>query len=105
MIGAVLPVASALVTTDARPIEAVVFDMDGILVDSEPIWRAVEREVFAGVGIEVTEEDLFETYWACGSRTSWSAGTAGIPGTSRAARRSWRRSWSASPAGSSVTAR
>ena len=35
--------------------------MDGILVDSEPIWRAVEREVFAGVGIEVTEEDLFET--------------------------------------------
>src|SRR5687767_11683891 len=61
MIGAVLPVASALVTTDARPIEAVVFDMDGILVDSEPIWRAVEREVFAGVGIEVTEEDLLET--------------------------------------------
>jgi HAD superfamily hydrolase (TIGR01509 family) len=44
-----------------RPIEAVVFDMDGVLVDSEPIWRAVEREVFAGVGIEVTDEDLFET--------------------------------------------
>jgi HAD superfamily hydrolase (TIGR01509 family) len=47
--------------SDARPIEAVVFDMDGVLVDSEPIWRAVEREVFAGVGIEVTEEDLLET--------------------------------------------
>jgi sugar-phosphatase len=46
---------------EARPIEAVVFDMDGVLVDSEPIWRAVEREVFAGVGIEVTEEDLLET--------------------------------------------
>jgi HAD superfamily hydrolase (TIGR01509 family) len=44
-----------------RPIEAVVFDMDGVLVDSEPIWRAVEREVFAGVGIEVADEDLFET--------------------------------------------
>jgi beta-phosphoglucomutase-like phosphatase (HAD superfamily) len=44
-----------------RPIEAVVFDMDGVLVDSEPIWRAVEREVFAGVGIDVTDEDLFET--------------------------------------------
>jgi HAD superfamily hydrolase (TIGR01509 family) len=44
-----------------RPIEAVVFDMDGVLVDSEPIWRAVEREVFAGVGIEVTDADLFET--------------------------------------------
>jgi mannitol-1-/sugar-/sorbitol-6-/2-deoxyglucose-6-phosphatase len=61
MIGAVRPVASALVMSDARPIEAVVFDMDGVLVDSEPIWRAVEREVFAGVGIEVTEEDLLET--------------------------------------------
>ena len=35
--------------------------MDGVLVDSEPIWRAIEREVFAGVGIEVTDEDLFET--------------------------------------------
>lgn len=35
--------------------------MDGVLVDSEPIWRAVEREVFAGVGIEVTDGDLFET--------------------------------------------
>ena len=47
--------------SSARPIEAVVFDMDGVLVDSEPIWRAVEREVFAGVGIDVTEEDLLET--------------------------------------------
>ena len=47
--------------SDARPIEAVVFDMDGVLVDSEPIWRAVEQEVFGGVGIEVTEEDLLET--------------------------------------------
>ena len=44
-----------------RPIEAVVFDMDGILLDSEPIWRAVERGVFASVGIEVTDEDLIET--------------------------------------------
>ena len=35
--------------------------MDGVLLDSEPIWRAVERRVFAGVGIEVTEEDLMAT--------------------------------------------
>ena len=47
--------------TDARPIEAVVFDMDGVLVDSEPIWRAVERDVFAGVGIDLTDEDLLPT--------------------------------------------
>jgi len=46
---------------EARPIEAVVFDMDGVLIDSEPIWRAVEREVFAGVGIDLVDEDLFAT--------------------------------------------
>lgn len=55
------PVASGAVMADARPIEAVVFDMDGVLVDSEPMWRAVEREVFAGVGIELTDEDLYPT--------------------------------------------
>jgi HAD superfamily hydrolase (TIGR01509 family) len=44
-----------------RAVEAVVFDMDGVLVDSEPIWRAVERDVFGRLGIEVTDEDLFET--------------------------------------------
>jgi mannitol-1-/sugar-/sorbitol-6-/2-deoxyglucose-6-phosphatase len=49
------------VKSNARPIEAVVFDMDGVLVDSEPIWRAVEREVFARVGIEVTDQDLMAT--------------------------------------------
>jgi mannitol-1-/sugar-/sorbitol-6-/2-deoxyglucose-6-phosphatase len=46
---------------DPRPIEAVVFDMDGVLLDSEPIWRAVEREVFGGLGIHVTDDDLRET--------------------------------------------
>lgn len=54
-------VASDAVDADTRPIEAVVFDMDGVLVDSEPMWRAVEREVFAGVGIELTDEDLYPT--------------------------------------------
>jgi mannitol-1-/sugar-/sorbitol-6-/2-deoxyglucose-6-phosphatase len=46
---------------EGRPIEAVVFDMDGVLIDSEPMWRAVERDVFAGVGIELTDEDLYPT--------------------------------------------
>ena len=54
-------VASDAVDADTRPIEAVVFDMDGVLVDSEPMWRAVEREVFASVGIELTDEDLYPT--------------------------------------------
>ena len=46
---------------DRRPIDAVVFDMDGVLLDSEPIWRAVEREIFAGLGIRVSDDDLRET--------------------------------------------
>jgi HAD superfamily hydrolase (TIGR01509 family) len=46
---------------DLRPIDAVVFDMDGVLLDSEPIWRGVEREIFAGLGIHVTDDDLRET--------------------------------------------
>lgn len=61
MIGAARPVASASVMSSPRATEAVVFDMDGVLVDSEPIWRAVERDVFGGLGIEVADEDLFET--------------------------------------------
>jgi mannitol-1-/sugar-/sorbitol-6-/2-deoxyglucose-6-phosphatase len=47
--------------TTPRPIEAVVFDMDGVLLDSEPIWREVEKEVFGRLGITVTDEDLMQT--------------------------------------------
>ena len=31
-------------------IEAVVFDLDGVLVDSEPVWEQVRRQVVAGRG-------------------------------------------------------
>lgn len=37
-------------------IDAVIFDMDGILIDSEPLWKKAEREVFGSVGVEITEE-------------------------------------------------
>jgi HAD superfamily hydrolase (TIGR01509 family) len=31
-------------------IEAVVFDLDGVLIDSEPVWEEVRRDVVAGHG-------------------------------------------------------
>lgn len=38
-------------------IEAAIFDMDGLLVDSEPHWRDVEIEVFKTIGLELSEAD------------------------------------------------
>jgi sugar-phosphatase len=35
---------------------AVIFDMDGLLIDTEPVWRRVEIEVFGGLGFHLTEE-------------------------------------------------
>lgn len=32
---------------------AVLFDMDGILLDSEPLWKEAERELFKTVGINI----------------------------------------------------
>jgi mannitol-1-/sugar-/sorbitol-6-/2-deoxyglucose-6-phosphatase len=42
-------------------IEAVIFDMDGVLINSEPLWREAEIEVFKKVGINLTEEMCLET--------------------------------------------
>ncbi|QMW04511.1 hexitol phosphatase HxpB [Spirosoma foliorum] len=42
-------------------IHAAIFDMDGLLVDSEPHWRAMEREVFDTVGLHLTDEECKQT--------------------------------------------
>jgi mannitol-1-/sugar-/sorbitol-6-/2-deoxyglucose-6-phosphatase len=42
-------------------ITSVILDMDGLLIDTEPIWRVAEASVMAGLGIELSETDLLET--------------------------------------------
>lgn len=39
------------------PIKAVIFDMDGVLIDSEPIYFEIERSSFNHFGADVTEEE------------------------------------------------
>ena len=40
---------------------AVVFDMDGVLIDSEPLWQEAESEAFAAVGVRLRGEDMVQT--------------------------------------------
>lgn len=37
-------------------LEAVIFDMDGVLVDSEGFWAQAELDVFSSYGVQVTED-------------------------------------------------
>jgi HAD superfamily hydrolase (TIGR01509 family) len=71
--------------SDARPLppialdpEGVVFDMDGVLCDSEPLWAAARFAVAEAVGSSITIDDFHAFY---GSNTSqWSAGMAKLFG-------------------------
>ncbi len=45
----------------ARVLEAAIFDMDGLLIDSEPTWRRIEVEVFGSVGLPLTESMCIAT--------------------------------------------
>lgn len=38
--------------------EAVIFDMDGLLVDTEPLWKIAEKHIFGQYGLVLTDEQL-----------------------------------------------
>jgi sugar-phosphatase len=42
-------------------LKAVIFDMDGVLIDSEHLWRRAMIEGFAEYGITVTENECRKT--------------------------------------------
>ncbi len=42
-------------------LQAAVFDMDGLLVDSEPFWQQAQVETFQNLGVQIKQEDTLET--------------------------------------------
>ncbi|MFZ4832908.1 hexitol phosphatase HxpB [Rouxiella sp. Mn2063] len=41
-----------------RPVHAAIFDMDGLLIDSEPLWLQAELDIFSQLGVDLTQRHL-----------------------------------------------
>ncbi len=42
-------------------LKAVIFDMDGVLADTEPLWQQAELEIFGALGVPLTQAMLHST--------------------------------------------
>jgi len=51
-----------LPTIEHGHMDALIFDFDGVVVDSEPIHMEGFRRVLRGIGVELTEEDYYGLY-------------------------------------------
>lgn len=41
----------------ALPVQAAIFDMDGLLIDSEPFWLQSENQIFSSIGLDMSLRD------------------------------------------------
>jgi len=46
---------------DLSQFDTVIFDMDGVLIDSEPLWKIAMEEVFYAAGSTLTKQDFQKT--------------------------------------------
>ncbi|MGF1688965.1 hexitol phosphatase HxpB [Photobacterium japonica] len=42
-------------------LQAAIFDMDGLLVDSEPFWQRAQVDIFSSLGVNITQQDTHQT--------------------------------------------
>ncbi|MEJ2355767.1 MAG: HAD family phosphatase, partial [candidate division WOR-3 bacterium] len=52
-------------------LEAVIFDMDGVLIDSEPFHLVVNEKIFANLGINLSEDE-YHSYIGTTHKDMWS---------------------------------
>lgn len=62
----------------AAMLKAVCFDLDGLLVDTEPYYYEAHRQVFAEHGYELSKEEYARTWIIRGAKTADEAARMGI---------------------------
>lgn len=48
-------------TIDIKDFDTVIFDMDGVLIDSEPLWKIAMEETFTEIGFNLQRKDFEKT--------------------------------------------
>ena len=53
-----------------KKIEAVIFDMDGVIIDSEPLYFKIQNELFNELGFSVSKLE-YNTFIGSGMQLMW----------------------------------
>ncbi len=48
----------------SQRIETAIFDMDGLLIDSEPLWLQAELDIFGALGLDLSDRHKLPDTWA-----------------------------------------